>query len=203
MENISYYVSLASFAFVILTWFIFAATFLLRKKPAQAVTAETKRAPKSVAGIALQGVGFGLVWAVHRTPVFSPFFGEQYILNIALQILAVLLVVSSVWLARSAIRELGKQWSFQARLIEGHKLVTSGVYQIVRHPIYTAMFGMLLATAIVKSHWLVLLIAAAVFFIGTKIRTNSEEKLLRDEFPADYREYAARVPALIPFLRFL
>ena len=51
-------------------------------------------------------------------------------------------------MANSAIKELGKQWSFQARLIEDHKLVTSGVYQIVRHPIYAAMLGKLLATGI-------------------------------------------------------
>ena len=101
----------------------------------------------------------------------------------------------------SAIKELGKQWSLQARLIEDHKLVPGGVYQIVRHPIYTAMLGMLIATGIVVSHWLILLIAVAVFIIGTKIRTVSEEKLLRDAFGGEFEDFAAKVPGLIPFLK--
>lgn len=199
MEQISYYVSAVSFIVVILCWFIFAGTFLLRKKPESAPDA--KRAPKSFIGIALQGVSFGLVWALHRTPLFSPFIDSQYVLNIIFQILAILLAAGSVWMANSAIKELGKQWSFQARLIEDHKLVTGGVYQIVRHPIYAAMLGKLLATGVILSHWLVLLIAVVIFIIGTKIRTASEETLLRDAFPNEYDEYARKVPAFIPFVK--
>lgn len=199
MEQISYYASVVSFAAVIICWFIFAGTFLLRKKPKSAPDA--KRAPKSFIGIALQGVSFGLVWALHRTPVFSPFIDSQYTLNIIFQILAVLLAVGSVWMANSAIKELGKQWSFQARLIEDHKLITGGVYQIVRHPIYAAMLGKLLATGLILSHWLVLIVAVVIFIIGTKIRTVAEEKLLRDAFPEEYDEYAAKVPAFIPFVK--
>lgn len=199
MEQISYYASAASFGLVIVCWFIFAGMFLLRKKPKSAP--EKIRAPKSFIGIALQGVSFGLVWALHRTPVFSPFIDSQYVLNIVFQILAVLLAAGSVWMANSAIKELGKQWSFQARLIEDHKLVTSGVYRIVRHPIYAAMLGKLLATAIILSHWLILLIAVVIFIIGTKIRTVAEEKLLRDAFPKEYDEYAERVPAFVPFVK--
>jgi protein-S-isoprenylcysteine O-methyltransferase Ste14 len=199
MEQISYYVSAVSFGTVIICWFIFAGTFLLRKKPESAPDA--KRAPKSFIGIALQGVSFGLVWAFHRTSFLSPFIDSQYILNVILQILAIFLAVGSVWMANSAIKELGKQWSFQARLIEDHKLVTGGVYQIVRHPIYAAMLGKLLATGLILSHWLVLIIAVVIFIIGTKIRTVAEEKLLRDAFPDEYNEYAAKVPAFIPFVK--
>lgn len=199
MEQISYYATAISFGIVILTWFIFAGIFLLRKKPESAPDA--KRAPKSFIGLALQGFSFGLVWALQRRPFLSPFVDNQFVLNTILQIGAIFSVAGSVWLASSAIKELGKQWSLQARLIEGHKLVTSSVYQIVRHPIYTAMLGMLIATGLVLSHWLVVIIAFAVFFVGTKIRTVSEEKLLRDAFPHEYEVYARKVSGLIPFIK--
>ncbi|HEY0428782.1 MAG TPA: isoprenylcysteine carboxylmethyltransferase family protein [Pyrinomonadaceae bacterium] len=199
MEQISYYITAAAFAIIIICWFVFAGTFFLRKKPDAGK--DSVRAPKSFIGIALQGVAFGLVWALHRTPFLSPLIDSQYALNIFFQILAISLAVGAVWMANSAIRTLGKQWSFQARLIEDHKLVTGGVYQIVRHPIYAAMLGKLLATGIILSHWLVLIIAVAVFFIGTKIRTVAEEKLLRDAFPEEYDEYAEKVPAFIPFVK--
>lgn len=179
-------------------WFVFAGRFFLSKKPDSGK--ETVRAPQSILGLALQGVGFGIVWAVRRQPFFSPVIDGKYILNIVLSVLAVLIAVFSVWLAVAAINELGKQWSLTARLVEGHKLVTSGVYRIVRHPIYTAMLGMLLATAMVFSHWLVLTIAVPVFLIGTRIRTKSEEKLLQDAFGEEFENWKARVPGLIPYV---
>jgi len=199
MEQVSYYATAISFAIVIICWFVFAGTFLFRKKPEAG--REAKRAPKSILGIVLQGIGFGLIWALQRTPFLSPFIGELYVLNIILQIVAVLLAVGAVWTANSAIKELGKQWSLQARLVEDHKLVTGGVYRIVRHPIYTAMLAKLLATGLILSHWTVVIIAFVIFFIGTKIRTIAEEKLLRDAFPGEYEEYAKRVPGFVPFLK--
>ncbi len=199
MEQISYYISMAAFALVIVCWFVFAGIFFFRKKPESAP--DTEKAPKSFIGIALQGVGFALVWALHRTPMFSPFV-DSYLANIMLQIAAVALSVSAVVLTMSAIRELGKQWSFQARLVEGHKLVTTGVYGTVRHPIYTAMLANLISTGIVLSHWMVVLPAIAIFLGGTFIRTNLEEKLLAGAFGAEFENWRSRVPGLVPFLKF-
>jgi protein-S-isoprenylcysteine O-methyltransferase Ste14 len=199
IEQISEYANLAAFGVVIISWFVFAGTFLLRKKPAAAPDA--KRDPRSWAGLALQGVGFGFVWAIRRTPFDSPLIDGQFAINILLQIIAIVVVISSVWLAMAAIKELGKQWSLQARLIEGHKLVRTGVYNLVRHPIYTAMLGMLLATGLAFSHWLALLTGVLVFLIGTKIRTNFEESLLDGAFGEEFKDWKAKVPGLIPFVK--
>lgn len=199
MEQLSFYTTATSFAVVIIGWFVFAWTFFLRKKPES--SPDKTSAPKSFIGIAMQGVSFGLVWALHRTPVFSPFIDNQYLLNIILQIVAILFTISALWLANSAIRELGKQWSLQARLVEDHKLIISGVYGFVRHPIYTAMLLKMLATGFVISHWLVVLGALMVFIVGTLIRTRLEEKLLRDAFPEEFEKWSARVPGFIPFVK--
>ena len=199
MEQVSYYVSIAAFAAVMACWFAFAGTFLLRRraKPAR----DAVNAPRSWLGFVLQGLSYLPVWTFHRKPMFSPFVGESYSLNIVLQVVAASLSIWSVLLAMSAIRELGKQWSLEARLVEGHKLVTSGPYNLVRHPIYTAMLGLLIATGIVISQWPVLLIAVVVFLIGTWIRTSFEESLLSEAFGEEFAEWKRRVPALVPFLK--
>jgi protein-S-isoprenylcysteine O-methyltransferase Ste14 len=101
----------------------------------------------------------------------------------------------------SAIRELGKQWSLQARVLEDHTLITSGVYQIVRHPIYTGMLGMLIATGLTYSNWIAILAGIVVLTVGTKIRTNFEEKLLHNAFGAEFDDWKAEVPGLIPFVK--
>lgn len=180
-------------------WFIFGWTFLIRKKPTSAP--DTKRAPRSWAGLVLQGVGFGLVWALYRVPFGSPLINGQFAVNIVLQIVAVVLAVASIWLAVSAINELGKQWSLAARLTEGHKLITSGVYGTVRHPIYTAMFGIMVATGIIFSNWIAIPAAVVIFVIGTKIRTDLEEALLREAFGEEFTKWEAKVPALVPFIK--
>ncbi|MBX7170364.1 MAG: isoprenylcysteine carboxylmethyltransferase family protein [Pyrinomonadaceae bacterium] len=198
MEQISNYVNIASFSILMICWITFAVRFLLWKKPKSAPDA--KRSEVSIVGLVLQGLGYLPVWIVRRQ-MFSPIIPDQFLVNIIFQILAIGLSIFSVWMAVSAITELGKQWSLTARLTENHQLITSGVYGIVRHPIYTAMLGMLVATGFVLSHWLAIVLAIIIFFIGTKIRTNSEEKLLREAFADEYQKYAAKVAPLIPFVK--
>ena len=199
MEQISYYANIVAFAIVIVTWFVFAGTFLLRKQPE--TTMDKTRAPKSWFGLILQCLSFPPVWMVRRSPIFSPVVEGQYVLNLILQLLAVIIAISSVWLAMAAIKELGKQWSLAARLVEDHQLITTGVYQTVRHPIYTAMLGMLVATGLAYSNWIALVVSVIVFIVGTKIRTNLEEGLLRDAFGKEFEDWKAKVPGLIPFLK--
>lgn len=98
----------------------------------------------------------------------------------------------------AAVRTLGKQWSLQARVLEHHELIRRGPYRIVRHPIYTGMFGMLIASALAHGHWLGLVIASLIYYLGTVMRIRSEEKLLREQFGSEYEEYAREVPAFIP-----
>jgi protein-S-isoprenylcysteine O-methyltransferase Ste14 len=83
-------------------------------------------------------------------------------------------------------------------VLEGHKLVTEGPYGIVRNPIYAGMFGMLIATGLATSQFAYLVVATAVYRLGTTIRIRSEEKLLREAFGEQFREYERLVPALLP-----
>ena len=58
-----------------------------------------------------------------------------------------------------------------------------------------------IATGIVISQWLVLIVAVVAFLIGTLIRTRFEERLLSDAFGEKFVEWRSRVPGLIPFLK--
>jgi protein-S-isoprenylcysteine O-methyltransferase Ste14 len=184
-----------AFACVMLAWFAFVAVFLLRKKPEAA--SESKRDRESVIGVALQGLAYAIVWSLHRQ-FFIPIFPVNEVLEIILAVLTLVIAFGSVWIVMSAVRTLGKEWSVTARLVEGHRLATTGPYRFIRHPIYTGMLGMLLATGSAISHWASLLIATVVFFAGTIIRMRVEERLLRGEFGQEFDDYRNRVAALIP-----
>ena len=183
---------------VVLSWLVFAAVFLIFADKTKSPP-EQKRAPGSLAGVVLQGVGYGLVWGVQR-PRFSPIIPLGVPGQIVLFAIISVLAIGSPLFAFRARQTLGKQWSVTARLVEGHRLVTEGPYRIVRNPIYTGMFGMLVATGLALTHWIGLLFAIVMFAIGTIVRVRSEEKLLREAFGAEFDDYARRVPSVIPFL---
>jgi protein-S-isoprenylcysteine O-methyltransferase Ste14 len=160
---------------------------------------ETKRDRTAMVGLFLQTVGYFAVWIspLQRTQ-FSAIVPMPQFVEVVLAVLTVALAAASVWLVNAASRRLGKQWALAARLVEGHDLITDGPYRWMRNPIYTGMFGLLLATGLAMSRWTTLLVAALVFAIGTVIRIRREERLLRQAFGASFDEYARKVPALVP-----
>jgi protein-S-isoprenylcysteine O-methyltransferase Ste14 len=181
---------------VMLCWIGFALPFFFRRRPPK--TEERKRDRASILGIIGQGAAYSIVWGWRR-PVGSAFVAAAGPwVRVALDAVAVLAGAWAVWLATAAIVVLGKQWSFAARVVEGHELATEGPYAIVRHPIYTAMLAMLVATGLVVSVWPALPVALAVFAVGTFVRVRSEERLLRETFGARYDDYVRRVPAVLP-----
>src|SRR5438046_4308227 len=184
-------------ALVLCAWFAFVAVFFVRKKP-EAV-AERKRDRESVIGVVLQGLSYAIVWSVQRR-FFSPIFRVNRVLEVILALITAVIAFGSVWIVMAAVRTLGKEWSVTARLVEGHKLATDGPYRFVRHPIYIGMLGMLLATGLAISHWAALIAALVIFFIGTIIRVRREERLLREQFGAEFDQYKRQAVALIPGL---
>lgn len=186
------------FFFVMLAlWIVFSLIFGLRKKPPK--TAEQARDPKSLSGLLLQSVGYALAWTIPRRN-FAPILPMPKWAEIALTVAALVLVALSLWLMWRAIIVLGKQWAYVARIVEGHTLITEGPYNLVRNPIYTGMFGMLIATGLAASRWYTLIAAIIFFLSGTLIRIRREENLLRQSFGAEFEAYRSRVPALIPWL---
>ncbi|MFN2492670.1 MAG: isoprenylcysteine carboxylmethyltransferase family protein [Pyrinomonadaceae bacterium] len=185
------------FAVVMLCWVAFAATLLLRKKIPSAP--DRRRDSGSNLGLVLQCVSYAIVWLTHR-PAFTPIVIANEVVAAGLGLTAVVAAVASVWLIMAAVKTLGREWSITARVLEGHKLATGGPYAYVRHPIYSGMLGMLLATALAISNLVTLPIALVVFFVGTMIRVRSEEKLLREAFGNEFDDYASRVHAIIPAL---
>jgi len=187
----------AAFYVVIVCWWLFVLTFWLRKRPPRAQ--EAKRDRTSLVGLFLQAIAyFSVGFFPLQQRQFSPVTSGSRVAEWGLAALTVAIAIASVWLVNAAARRLGKQWALAARLVEGHTLIQDGPYRFVRNPIYTGMFGMLLATGLAAGRWIPLLVAIVLFAAGTYIRIRSEERLLRQAFGSEFEEYARNVPALIP-----
>jgi protein-S-isoprenylcysteine O-methyltransferase Ste14 len=196
MQEIAYFVELFHFSvigLVTLSWIGLTAAYFLRKRPPS--PPERKRGGPWATGFALQGLGYAVIGIEPRWRMTSSLLFE-----FTLDLAALLLLAGAVWIMVAAVPALGRQYGIPARIVEGHELVTHGPYALVRHPIYSGMTGILLATGLALGRFGNLVIAAPLFAAGTALRILSEEKLLRETFEAEYKAYAERVPAVVPAL---
>ena len=109
------------------------------------------------------------------------------------------LTVAGIAFAIWARFHIGRNWSGFVTLKEGHALVRTGPYAIVRHPIYTGLLLAALGTAIVH-RGVSGLIAFALLGIEWKRKSLLEERLMIEQFGARYFEYRREVKGLVPFV---
>lgn len=95
--------------------------------------------------------------------------------------------------------KLGRNWSLSVQKKENHELIQSGMYKIVRHPIYTGLLLLFTGNAIIVGDYRGI-IAVLIVFISFWFKLTKEEKLLTDNFGNQYTEYRKRTKALIPFI---
>ncbi len=92
---------------------------------------------------------------------------------------------------------LGRRFSGLVAIQPGHRLVTSGVYAVIRHPSYMGLLVNSLGWALAfRSGVGVLLTVLMVPPLVARIR--AEEALLRSQFGAEYDAYRTRTSRLIP-----
>ena len=145
--------------------------------------------------VLLQGV---LLAAFAILPVYQPpgfKIQSTQLLNLT-WILASILSLSALILIIKGLIDLGKNLTPLPYPIENGELIQTGIYSIVRHPLYSglilAAFGWTIFQMSI-SHF----IATAILLIFFDIKANREETWLSEKYP-DYSEYRQRVKKLIP-----
>jgi protein-S-isoprenylcysteine O-methyltransferase Ste14 len=144
-------------------------------------------------GVLLQFVAYTLLWQGHFWERALPVW--RTVLSVALFAMAAALSWTSSYALRGQLRIV-------AGLGPDHRLVRSGPYALVRHPIYTSMLAVICATAVIIAPWPLFAGALVLFVVGTEIRVRTEEKLLASQFGDEFQDYKRAVPAYIPFLVF-
>jgi protein-S-isoprenylcysteine O-methyltransferase Ste14 len=183
---------IAALVELLLCWIAWSMAFVKPRKQG-ADRKETASAPTSRWGIFLVMVGFALAWTYVRPGGFEKAPPAL--------IASMILGPPSAALAWAAAHRLGKQWRYKAALNEDHQLIQTGPYRWVRHPIYTSMLGMLLATLAAWTWWPMAIGSVVAFLAGTEIRVRAEERLLAERFGSAFASYRARTAGFIPFIR--
>jgi protein-S-isoprenylcysteine O-methyltransferase Ste14 len=82
---------------------------------------------------------------------------------------------------------------------QGHELITTGPYAVVRHPIYTGILTGFLGMAIAISQVRGFLVFVLIF-LAFWIKLRMEEQWMRSQFGEAYATYARQTAALVPYL---
>jgi protein-S-isoprenylcysteine O-methyltransferase Ste14 len=107
------------------------------------------------------------------------------------------LVIAGSWLRLTGLRALGKQFSPYVTLQENHQLVQTGIYGIIRHPMYLGLLLSMPGFALVFRSWLALPVFIGIaVFLGIRIR--QEETTLRQHFGRAFEAYQSRTWRLLP-----
>ena len=134
------------------------------------------------------------------------FFGVYYVV-IALRVFALpindiavvagtVMVVAGVVINIVGRVQLGSNWANHIKIYDDHKLVTTGVYGVCRHPLYASLFLALFGGALAYASWVAAVLTAVVFVPMMNYRAKQEEVFLAKEF-AEYKNYKKKVRRFI------
>src|SRR5579871_699863 len=110
-------------------------------------------------------------------------------------ILTVVGIAFAIW----ARLHLGRNWSGTVTIKQDHKLIRTGPYAIVRHPIYAGLALAMLGTAIAVGE-VGGLVAVGSALIAMILKFRLEEGFMKEQFGVEYERYKKEVKALIPFI---
>jgi protein-S-isoprenylcysteine O-methyltransferase Ste14 len=133
---------------------------------------------------------------VYGTPLNLSFPGAEF-----LQVVSVLLFLSGVLLVGMAYRAIGQLNRPRIEVMNKHELVTSGPYSHVRHPVYTGILFMVLASTLLFLHIVLVVGFLAVVGIAYRKAVLEEELLSSEEgFGQEYRDYVLKTGRFLPRL---
>ena len=108
------------------------------------------------------------------------------------------LIVAGVVLRWAAIATLRRYFTVDVAIRSDHRVVSPGLYGIVRHPMYLGSFLSFVGLGIAFMNWLSVVVIATVTALAFAYRISVEERALVTALGDDYRAYAARTKRLIP-----
>lgn len=126
--------------------------------------------------------------------------GSDARLALPLALSGCLLALTGAALVLGSRAQLGPAWSFVPRAGEGTRLVTTGPYRLVRHPIYLGLTLLATGQALAFGSWPALAIVLAGIVPTFAWRARAEEQLLDRTFGERYAAYRRRTRMIIPLL---
>ncbi len=146
---------------------------------------------------------FMILWGVSQIiPFFYVFSGwlefADYGLPVWLKSIGAVIFIFGIWFIFRSHADLGRNWRPYMEIVEEHTLITGGVYQYIRHPMYAAHIFYSLGQGLLLGNWLAGWLALVCFIPVYYLRVPGEEKMLMEQFGDEYRSYKTRTGGILP-----
>jgi protein-S-isoprenylcysteine O-methyltransferase Ste14 len=166
------------------------------KRGAQVKIEESRKGRLEVALLALMWITT-LVLPV--LSIASPLLSfADYGLHVLPFLLGIVCAAMGLWLFCRSHADLGINWSISLEIRKGHQLVTRGVYQRIRHPMYMSILLLALAQAFLLPNWIAGPLCLPAFLLMFALRLGPEERMMLERFGDQYGAYVKRTKRLIP-----
>lgn len=147
------------------------------------------------------GVGPYLVLTIGIITITSSIFSYCNIipvykineLNMVFLIFGTIFIISGIafWIQAVLISKIDRE-------VKNNKLVTTGIYAYVRHPIYAAFFYIAIGLILITQNIILFILPVIYWVFLTVAMIKTEEKWLIDKFGNDYIDYSKKVNRFIP-----
>jgi protein-S-isoprenylcysteine O-methyltransferase Ste14 len=178
-------------------WLIFGAYWLISARNLKPVKTREPVANRAVHIILVATAGVLLFTKLPALTVLRHHFVPQ---SPAIYDLGLAMSFAGVALAIWARYHIGQYWSARVTVKHDHKLIQTGPYARMRHPIYSGLLLGLSGTALAIGRWSALLAVFAIMLLHCS-KAIREQRLMEKEFGEQYRDYRRRTGFLLPRLR--
>jgi protein-S-isoprenylcysteine O-methyltransferase Ste14 len=131
--------------------------------------------------------------------IFTNWFDcADYFLPDWVSYLGVFLYIVSIWLLWRSHYDLGRNWVENLAIRKDHKLITTGVFKYIRHPMYGAHIYWGIAQILILHNFVVGPSILIAFLFVYLYRVKKEEKMMVKEFGTEYKEYMKKTGRIFP-----
>jgi protein-S-isoprenylcysteine O-methyltransferase Ste14 len=148
--------------------------------------------------LTLSFLGYLIIPAVYVATTWLSF--ADYRFQPAMFWLGVATMVATLWLFWRSHADLGHNFSAKLVIREKHKLVTTGVYRLIRHPMYASFLLWSVLQILLLPNWITGLAGVFGFCILYCARIHREEQLMLHKFGDEYRQYMTHTKRLVPYI---
>ena len=144
---------------------------------------------------------FGLVYFLIIVSSLAEYFIFKRDINIFVTATGLVLLAIKMPIKFWAAKSLGKYWSHQVEISPEHKLIKTGPYKHIRHPVYLSAVLDTLGIPLLANAYYTIGPAIIMRFLAILIRMRIEEKALIEKFGEEYIKYKNETGAVIPRIK--
>lgn len=182
--------------FFSITYILWLASEVLLNRLLHSKGTDKKDADKNSLSLIWVTIFLSVSLAVYISMKFSmPIFT-----NSLYSYIGIALIIIGMIIRFAAVISLGKFFTVDVTIRQGHQLKKDGLYKYFRHPSYFASLLSFIGFGISLNNWLSLIVITVAIIVAFSMRVKVEEKALIEQFGEEYLNYKKTTSGFIPFV---